>query len=171
MLRVAYIAASITVLFVLCLRWSRSKKVQMDGQGWSSITLGPMGYGSATGTAAFSLILFYVWLFVGSSRADPDKEMLYCLLTALASLTISLSILLSARWRRVQWRDGILRVTPILGDAAVYRFDELQSVAVRDRARDFVLHFGERRKLKISIAMTGLRELLLSLGNPPVSHI
>jgi hypothetical protein len=125
---------------------------------------------AATGAAAFSLVLFYVWLFVGPSLDHPATEMLYCLLTALACLMLSLLILLSPRWRRVQWRDGVVRVTPLLGNVALYRFDELQSVAVRDKTLDFVLHFGARRRVKISVVMTGLRELLLSLGNPPVSH-
>ena len=169
MLPAAYIAASITLLLALCIRWSRSKKVQRDEQGWSSISLGPSGYGAATGAAAFSLVLFYVWLFVGSARHDAASQMLYCLLTALASLILSLSILVSARWRRVQWRDRTLRVTPLLGKKAFYSFDELQSVAIRGTTLD--LHFGGCRKVRISAIMTGLRELLLGLGNPPLRHI
>ncbi len=143
----------------------------MDEEGWSSITLGPWGYGAATGAAAFSLLLFYVWLFVGSSRADAAIQMLICLLLSLAFLAISLFTLVSARWRRVQWRDGILRVTPLMGREQVYRLDELQSVDVRHATHDLVLRFGERRKVEISISMTGLRELLLSLGNRPVRHL
>jgi hypothetical protein len=171
MLRAAYIAGSIIVLVALCLRWSRSKTVQVDEQGWSSVTLGPWGYQAATGAAAFSLVLFYVWLFVGSSRADADTEMLSCLLAAVGSLAISIFILLSAHWRRVQWRDGILRVTPLLGSKAIYRLEELQYVIVRSTTLDFILHFGERRKVKISVIMTGLRELLISLGDPPVRQV
>ncbi len=171
MLPAAYVAASMSVLFALCLRWSRSKEVQMDEQGWSSITLGPWGYAVATGAAAFSLVLFYIWLFVGSSRADAATQMLACLLLALAFLTVSLLTLMSARWRRVQWRDGTLRVTSLLGRETVYRIDELQSVDLRDATLEFVLRFGERRKVTISIIMIGLRELLISLGNPPVRNI
>lgn len=139
-------------------------------QGWFVISKGPAVYALAAATTALSLLLFYVWLFVGSSLPDANEQMLACVLTAAAFMIISILLLLSSMWRKVRWKHQSLEVAPMIGRAHRYKFDELQSVTCRLKAAEFLLRFDGGRPVKLSVMMKGTRELLEDLGNPMVDY-
>lgn len=171
MWRGIYITTAVTIISALCIRWVASRRPALaDAQGWSVIRPGPAVYGLSVAATAFSLLLFYVWLFVGSSLPDANEQMLACLLTAIGFMAIAFWLLMSGSWRTVRWKDRRLEIVPFIGRPRIYKFEEIQSITCRPRPAEFVLHFGDRQVVKLSVLMNGTRELLEDLGNPVVDY-
>jgi len=166
-----YIVAALAIVSVLAVRWAASRRpIVADPQGWFVIRVGPGVYALTAATTAFSLLLFYIWLFVGTSLPNADEEMLACVLTAAGFMIISVLLLMSGTWRKVRWKDQSLEVAPMIGRPHRYKFNELQSVTCRLNAAEFLLRFDGGRPVKLSVMMNGTRELLEDLGNPMVDY-
>ena len=159
-----FILVSAAIMAPLLGGWVASlQPSQPDNEGWSRLRPSATVYGVLVSAAAFSLLLFYVRLFVGSSLPDADDQMFACLLTALGFMTLTLLLAYNAFWRSVEWRGNTLRVRPLLGSPLRLGFDELRGVVHRSYVGTLDLHFANGQVVKLSIMMTGTVELLNSL--------
>ncbi len=118
---------------------------------WTGIGLG----------AGLTLLMAYIRLFVGSSRADGESQMAilawlivaFALGTAIVALSVALIRHRAVRWRgaRIAWQGGGRGVTATLDTLATMRRDWLSYVALR---------FGDGTVLRIDLYARGARELI-----------
>jgi hypothetical protein len=132
-----------------------------DKAGWRRITPSPIHWtGIALGTGLV-LLMVYVRLFVGSTRADAAQQMamLTWLIAAFALMTIAVAWSVATvrrsaiRWRgsRIAWRHGGREATAELGSLTRIRSNWLGQA---------VLHFGDGVALTLDRHARGATELL-----------
>lgn len=84
-----------------------SAQARPDHRGWRAIRPGPMHWTALILSAGLTCLLAYVWLFVGSSRPDAERQMniLFWLIVAFGGggLIAGWSILAIGR-RATRWR-------------------------------------------------------------------
>jgi hypothetical protein len=159
-----FILVSAAIMAPLLVGWAASLQLSApDHEGWYRLRPLPTVYAVLLGAAAFSLLLFFVRFFVGSSLPDADDQMFACFLTALGFMILALLLAYNAFWRSVEWKGTTLRVRTLLGSHRHLSFDELKCVVHRNYAGMFDLHFANGQVVKLSIMMKGTGELLKSL--------
>jgi hypothetical protein len=153
-------------LSTLFLGWAvhNARSVAADRQGWRTIRAGAGVWTPLAGAAGFSLLLFYVYFFVGSARADAERQMMYCLGLAVTFAVGSLALAWSACSRSVAWRDGELRVRPLLGTPVTKRLGDLASIEYRSWSSMFRLTFSDGYVVELSPYMQGTQQLLDEVG-------
>ncbi len=149
------IATSVLTLVVA------SAKAPPDVRGWRHLKPGAMHWTGIGLGAGLCLMMVYVRLFVGSSRADAEAQMtiLTWLIVVFGLLTIATAIAAQAIQRSaVRWRGTKLAFTGRSGT-------EQRSFGEVDQVRDnilgqAVLTFADGSILRIDPYATGAGELL-----------
>lgn len=141
-----------------------ARRVEADRQGWRTLRPGVTIWGTILVSAAFSLGLFYVFFFVGSTRADAETQMMYCLVMAIAFGLGSAAMAYAALSRVVSWRGAKLRVRPLLGAPVEKRLDELVRTDFRAWSGLHVLTFADGYVVTVSPYEIGARDLLERIG-------
>jgi hypothetical protein len=154
------IAASILTPMVLGWAVNRTRDVSASRDGWRQIRPSGGLYGMILATAAFSLGAFYVYFFVGSARADAERQMFYCLLIAVAFLLATLWACWSTFHESVEWQGDRLRVRPLLGKARSARLQDLESIDYSSLQSMYLFRFRGGWLVKVSPYMHGTRQLL-----------
>ncbi|HEY0647338.1 hypothetical protein [Phenylobacterium sp.] len=150
---------------------NNARRVSADREGWSTLTPGAAIWAAILGSAAFSLLLFYVYFFVGSARADAEQQMMYCLALAIAFALGSLATACFAFSSTVSWRDAELRVRPIFGPPVLKRLTDLEAIEFRAWSSMFHLTFSDGYVVKVSPYMSGTRQLLEHIGHQPSDEL
>lgn len=152
--------AGAVVTAVLSLVAARAK-APPDSKGWRHLKPGAMHWTAIGLGGGLSILMAYVRVFVGSSRADGETQM--TILTGLAIvfglLTLATAISVHALLRRaVRWRGTTLAFT---GKAGVEKraFNEIGHVNA-NAAGQVVLTFMDGTFLRIDPYATGASELL-----------
>jgi len=172
MSQLLFIVVAIAIMALLLWGWVLSMgPFQANQEGWNILRPSPSLYMVLAGAAAFSLLLIYVRLFVGSARPDADEQMLFCLLTAAGFIFLACILAYQMFWKSVQWKGRALRTIPILGSPGQFNLDDLEWVGCRTKAGMFDLHFRTGNVVKVSVMMKGTRELLDSLGTVSVRYL
>jgi hypothetical protein len=145
---------------VLSLLVARAKSPP-DLRGWRHLKPSAMHWTAIGLGGGLCLLLVYVRLFVGSSRADAETQMtiLTWLIIVFGLLTIATAISMHALQRRgVRWRGTRLSFTGSSGDEQ-RSFDDVQQVRV-NLLGQAVLVFADGSFLRIDPYASGASELL-----------
>jgi hypothetical protein len=143
------------------------RAVDANADGWRTIRAGVAIWAPLAGSAAFSLLLLYVYFFVGSARADAESQMMACLGVALAFALGAAALAASAFGQSVSWRAGELRVCPLIGATTLKPLSELASIQLRSWSHMFRLTFSDGYAVELSPYMHGTKQLLDHIGYPP----
>lgn len=153
---VAGLAAAVVVAVLVVL----TGKASADKAGWRRIVPSPMHWTGVLLGTGLVLLMSYVRLFVGSTRADAASQMtiLTWLIALFAVATIAVALSMAAirrqaiRWRgaRVVWRRGGRDMTADLAAVTAVRGNLLGQV---------VMHF-EDGILRLDPHARGARELI-----------
>ncbi len=145
---------------VLSLLVARAKSPP-DLRGWRHLKPSAMHWTAIGLGGGLCLLLVYVRLFVGSSRADAETQMtiLTWLIIVFGLLTIATAISMHAiRRRGVRWRGTRLSFTGSSGNEQ-RSFDDVQQVCV-NLLGQAVLVFADGSFLRIDPNASGASELL-----------
>ena len=143
--------------------WPRAT---FDASGWRAVLPGPLPRLGLTVGLALTLLTAWVWLFVGSRRADAAEQLL--VLSGL-NLAFGAATLLLAwhqgRVRRLElrWRGDELAWRDTDGGQHTRRFADLTSVA-RHPLHGVVLHFSDGARLPVDPLGTHALPLLQALN-------
>lgn len=148
-------AAMVTVLAALAVRASPDKA------GWRRITPSAIHWTGILLGGGFVLLMIYVRLFVGSSRADAESQMtiLTWLIALLGAGTIAVLLSMAAIVRQaVRWRGARL----LYRRGGEEREADLATVrAIRNNwLGQAELHFASGRVLRLDPNARGARELI-----------
>ncbi|MGQ3344582.1 hypothetical protein [Bosea sp. (in: a-proteobacteria)] len=148
------------VTAILSLLVARAKS-RPDIRGWRHLKPSPMHWTGIGLGDGLCLLMVYIRLFVGSSRADAETQMtiLTWLIILFGFLTIATAIAMHALQRRsVRWRGTSLSFTR--GSVTEQRkFDEVQQVRVNPLGQA-VVFFADGSFLRIDPHASGASELL-----------
>ena len=148
----------VTSILSLLVARARSRP---DMRGWRHLKPSAMHWTGIGLGGGLCLLMVYVRLFVGSSRADAQTQMtiLTWLIIFFGLLTIVTAIAMHAIQRRsVRWRGTSLSFTR--GSVTEQRnFDEVQQVRVNPLGQA-VVSFTDRSFLRIDPHASGASELL-----------
>ena len=149
-------------LATLFMGWAlhKARCVEADRDGWRAIRAGVPVWLPLALSAGFSLLLFYVYFFVGSARADAEQQMLICLILALAFAAGTLALAWGVFSQAVAWRGSELRIRPLLGAPVTKRLTDLQDVEYRQVSSLFRLTFSDGYVVRLSPYMHGARQLM-----------
>ena len=164
----ALVAAGIATA-VLSLMVARSR-APADLRGWRYLRPGAMHWSAIGLGSGLCLLMVYVRLFVGSSRADAQTQMtiLTGLILVFGLLTLATVIAVHGLWQRdVRWRGRRLAYRGRSG-IEVRRFEEVVSVRLSSLGQA-VLAFVDGKSLRIDLQATGTDELLELLQPQPSS--
>jgi hypothetical protein len=155
------------LLATLFIGWagSRAQRVDADPAGWRTVRAGAAVWLPILISAALSLGLLSIYVFVGSSRADAASQMRICLGLAIAFAGGALAVAWSAFARALSWRGDELQVRPLIGAPVAKRFSELAEVQMRASGL-FRLTFADGYAVSLSPYMLGAKQLLEALGHP-----
>jgi len=154
------IAASILTPLILGWMADRTRDVEAGRDGWRRIRPGSGLYGMIVACAGFDLLLWYIYFFVGSARADAEKQMLYLFILACAFLAATLWAIWSTFHESVEWQAKTIRVRSPRGSERTHQIDDLEAIDYSSLQSVFVLRFRDRRVVKVSPYMHGTRQLL-----------
>ena len=113
-----------------------------------------------------TVLFAYVWLFVGSSRADAESQMtiLFCLILAFGTVTIGVGL---QTWlitkRAVRWRGKTIRFTS-RATAETREFGEIES-ANQTIWGSFTVEFRDGAVLKLDPNAKGAYELISAVAD------
>ena len=145
---------------ILSLLVARAKSPS-DMRGWRHLKPSAMHWTGIGLGGGLCLLMAYVRLFIGSSRADAEKQMtiLTWLIIVFGLLTIATAIAMhSIKRRGVRWRGTSLLFTGSSGTEQ-RNFDEVQQVRV-NLIGQAVLVFADGSFLRIDPNASGASELL-----------
>ncbi|MCX7328441.1 MAG: hypothetical protein NTW00_10070 [Hyphomicrobiales bacterium] len=155
----AAVACGIATLF-LSLLVARAKSPP-DMGGWRHLKPSAMHWAAIGLGSGLCLLMTYVRLFVGSSRADAESQMMILtwLIIVFGLLTIATAIAMHAMQRRgVRWRGTRLSFTGSSGTEQ-RSFDDVQQVRF-SLLGQAVLVFADGSFLRIDPNAAGASELL-----------
>lgn len=149
---------------VVALLAAVSARARADARGWRALRPGAMHWTALLLGLGVSGLCLYVLLFVGSSRADAERQMTILfwltLAFALCTLAAGLQVLAIGR-RRARWRGETL-VFRQSGAESARRFDEV--VAIGPSMSGMRLTFADGGTVDLDPYATGARELFDRLG-------
>jgi hypothetical protein len=134
------------------------RNVAADRDGWRTVRPGLYNWAPLVGCAAFALLLFYVYNFVGSALPDAESQMHMCLGLGIASAFGAVLMLWNAFGRTLAWRGDQLRITPLIGASRDRLFAEVAKV--RKVRRDYRVIFADGASIEVSPYMHGASQLL-----------
>lgn len=166
-----FLALAVTVLsanYCLDIISARSKP---DACGWRPVKPGVVHW-----TAIVLLLLMtagslYIWLFVGSTRYDAEKQMLilFCLIVAFALGTVLLVIeTCFTSSKRVRWRDFSIKYESKSGTEQRH-FRDITKMR-RIWFGYVVLSFRDGTALQINQQATGATDLFINIDDYLTSH-
>lgn len=135
--------------------------VRPDAAGWRYIKVSPTHWGGVVLGAGLTCLLTYIYVFVGSARADAVHQMTLMfwltLLFGVATLYIALSMAVTIR-QRLHWRDEVL-VFSHKGRLRRYGFADV--IALKSTmSGDFALDFVDGCQLVVDADASGAMELI-----------
>jgi small-conductance mechanosensitive channel len=148
------------VTIIISLLVARAKS-QPDTRGWRRLKPSAMHWTGIGLGSGLCLLMVYVRLFVGSSRADANTQMtiLTWLIIVFGLLTIATAIAIHAIWRRdVRWRGRSVSYTR-RSRTESRNFDEVEQVRI-NLLGQAVLVFADGSLLRIDPHASGASELL-----------
>lgn len=153
------------IVAMLLINWgtNRTRDVAVDANGWRTLRPGGMLWATIAATATFSLLLFYVYFFVGSSLPDADEQMAWCLGLAVAFLALAGALVFFSLVPRIAWKADRLWVTGPFSRVRQPRFADIVSIEFRSTWHVFRVGFRDGTWVDISPLMHGSRELLLAI--------
>jgi hypothetical protein len=154
------IAASILTPLILGFIADRTRDVDAGRDGWRRVRPSGGVYAMIAGLAGFTLLLFYVYFFIGSARADAERQMMYLSVLACTFLAATLWAIWSTFRESVEWQGGNIRVRSLGGPVRMGRLSELASIEYASVQSVFVLRFRDGWVVKVSPYMHGTRQLL-----------
>ena len=157
---IAGLVAAVTVAVLVAL----AGKAPPDKAGWRRIAPSPMHWTGIVLGTGLVLLMAYVRLFVGSSRADAESQMniLTWMIAAFAMGTIAVALSMAAiRRRAIRWRGG--RIVYRRGGVD-HEADLAAVTAIRNNAvGQVVLSFADGSALRVDPYARGARELIESV--------
>ncbi len=134
-------------------------------RGWRRIMPGGSHWFAAVGSWAFSLLIGWVWLFVGSARCDAEEQMGWAYLLTMGFAIAAAYTFAYMAWllrRRLQWNGNDVAWRAKGADhtrslRAVTELQELWSGSVRVR-------FADGATILVDPATSGANELLHALA-------
>lgn len=154
------IAASILTPMIVGWVANRTRDVAAGRDGWHRVRPSGGQYGMIGACAGFTLLLFYVYFFVGSARADAESQMKILSVLASAFLAMTLWAIWSTFHESVEWQGGAIRVRSIFGGERRASIDSLETIGFASVQSVFLLRFRGGQVVKLSPYMHGTRQLL-----------
>ncbi len=136
-------------------------KTRPDFRGWRALKPGPLHWTGVGLGSALTGLFGYIWLFVGSSRPDAERQMtiLFWLILAfgIGVLVVGFSIRRIAR-QSVRWRgDSIAFESP--QGKRTFRFDDVSGLR-KSPWGSVVLSFGDGTTLPLDPYATSAGDLI-----------
>jgi hypothetical protein len=147
--------------------WSlRSQKgAKRDQDNWRQLGTGWLLHFAFFGSVAFAGFMLWLYLFVGSARADAATQELFTVLLFIAFATASLWLLWHYYLVSVHWRDAALRVRR-LGRVHEYAASQIVRKRYVSWRSEYVLEFDDGRRIVFSPYARGGIELAEALNLP-----
>lgn len=148
----------------------RRTAARLDADGWRTLRPGWMINLAFILSAALAAFCFYVWMFVGSSRPDADKQMMICLLLGVGFALGAVGAGWAGYGRRISWKGDELRIRRLGGGEIVQRFADIAGVTKKDALGEYHIDFRDGSRLRLSTYFRGVEELAETLrGEAPPS--
>jgi len=138
------------------------RQVQADRAGWKRLRPGWYIHIALIGCILFVAAISFFFLTGGSARRDAEEQNFYAFLLMSAFAAGGIWTLCAGYLRRVEWRDGHIRVT-LLGMKREFRFGEF--VAVQDGIDGSELKFltADGRVFRVSQYFHGSNQLFRAI--------
>ena len=157
------VAIAAGVVTVLGLIGTQSRP---DHRGWRKIKLGAMHWTGIGLGAPLTCLFAYVWLFVGSSRADAEQQMtiLFWLIVAFGLVTIIVGVsMFLINKKAVRWRRQTIAFAS-KGQTEKRKFEEIVTVHTTMWGR-VDLRFHDGTLLWLDPYAKGAPELIEAISN------
>ncbi len=151
------------VVLVLTMLGAQSRP---NRKGWRAIKAGPMHWIGLGLGSALTVMMSYVWLFVGSSRPDAEAQMaiLFYLILAFGTVTI---IVGCQSWlitrRAIFWRGRSIRFAQA-GAPQVREFQDVEALT-KTIWGSVVVRFRDGAELKLDPYAKGAEELIATIDD------
>jgi hypothetical protein len=100
------------------------------GDGWRRLTPGPMEWTALILSFGLTLLFLYVYLFVGSSRADAASQM-FILKFLIAGFAIGTAIAFFGSFAsEIRWNDEAIEQRRLFRKTSTIRWNELANVGI-----------------------------------------
>lgn len=132
-----------------------------DFRGWRQIKAGPMHWTALVLGAVLTCFMAFIWLFVGSTRADAAQQMtiLFGLICAFGLGTVGAGIqALLINRRALRWRAGIIRFASASG-AESRNFTDISDIRQRPWG-NVVVEFADGGSVKVDPYAQGASQLI-----------
>ncbi|WP_373502253.1 hypothetical protein [Aestuariivirga sp.] len=166
-----YLVIALTAACAVAMLAQWTGRSQPQQRGWKLVTPGAMHWTAVFLSGGLTLLMAYVWLFIGSSRPDGAFQMkvLFWLIVAFGTGSIIAGFSCRAIIRRgIRWRGQAITYNGPTGEVT-HRFDEISDA--RNTLRGFVINFGEGHLLRVDPNAAGAQALidavLASRGESP----
>ncbi|MEO0870624.1 MAG: hypothetical protein AAFY19_01505 [Pseudomonadota bacterium] len=134
------------------------KSAPVDAQGWQWIRPAFMHHFALVGSLIFSLLMWWLYFFVGSARADAEYQELAMLFLAIAFGLGTLVVWWMFYANRICWRDGRIRLWT-LGRFTEYSFDSIAEIRQANGEGNWRITFDDGRSVTVSELSHGFDEL------------
>ena len=147
-------------IFALMLHFTAKSlnSASVDAEGWQWIRPAFMQHFALVGALAFSLLMWWLYFFVGSARADAEQQELVMLALALASGAGALVVWWMFYANRISWRDDQIRLWT-LGRATEYSFDDIIEIKQTNGEGNWKITFEDGRSITVADLSHGYDEL------------
>lgn len=163
---IVWIFATASCVVFIIWRWRLRSSIDLDNAEWSQLKPGPFLYSTLI-LCIIASIFFSYYLYLGSSRPNPEQEMLYGKAVTAFFVAGSVVVLWMGWGRKIWWRDDELRVRSFLGSESTYRLSEVAAVTRSDLKEQYTLLFRNGSKVRFATSLRGA-ETLASLAEAAV---
>ncbi|MDJ0977875.1 MAG: hypothetical protein QNI87_05005 [Erythrobacter sp.] len=134
------------------------KSAPVDSEGWQWVRPSFMHHFAVVGSLLFSLLMWWLYFFVGSARADAEYQETGMLLLALAFGLGALVVWWLFYANRICWRDDRIRLWT-LRRFTEYSFDEIVEIKQANGEGNWRITFEDGRSATVSEMSHGFDDL------------
>lgn len=173
-LKALAIAVGVAVLFALLRVLQRSRPVRVNG--WHYLTPGPFVWFALIGAIGLSGVFTWVYLFVGSARADAAEQMAALYWLATGFLVVTLIAAYSVIAEEVRWTHDWFERRTIAFQRFSLSWHQLAMFGYEPLTGYFWIAGPDGQRLRFSPYYNGCKELLekildhLPTDMPPAVH-
>jgi hypothetical protein len=160
MLKFLLISAVVSMVLALCRLLQRRKATVRNG--WRYLTPGPTTWIGLPLNFGFAALLSYVYLFVGSARADAAFQMAMLLFLAVSFNLIAIFIAYMTIAEEVRWNDLCVRRRTVFFETRIITWHQLAMLGSEGSGYWWIKAYNGP-KLRFSPYNNGFRELLAKI--------
>jgi hypothetical protein len=134
------------------------RPARIDSMGWRWLRPGFIHYFAFFGSAAFATLMWWVYLFVGSARADAATQETAMLLIAVAMTCGAALVWFTCFLRRYAWAESTFKVM-LFNWETRYDLGRLSEIDLIHNGQTVVLRFTDGRRVSFSADMHGADDL------------